>query len=170
MRIGLISDTHGLLRPEAMHYLQGSDCIVHAGDIGDAEILEQLASIAPVTAVRGNNDKGVWADALEETRLLMLGNIAVYVLHDLAALDFDLHAAGVRVVVAGHSHRPSVSERHGIVYVNPGSAGRRRFSLPVSAGELHIDGDSVSARTLELDVTVARGATTIKRARFRGGQ
>ena len=170
MRVGLISDTHGLLRPEAMHYLQGSDHVVHAGDIGAAAILEQLASIAPVTAVRGNNDKGAWADALDETRLLLLGDITVYLLHDLAELDFDLHAAGVRVVIAGHSHRPKVSERHGIVYVNPGSAGPRRFALPVSAGELRIDGNRVSARTQELDVTGTRGATTIKRARFRGGQ
>jgi len=170
MRVGLISDTHGLLRPEALQYLHGSDHIIHAGDIGNAAILEQLASIAPVTAVRGNNDKGAWAEALDETRLLLLENIAIYVLHDVAELDLDLQAAGVRVVIAGHSHRPNVSERHGIVYVNPGSAGPRRFSLPVSVGELRIDGQGVSACTVELDVTGARGANMIRRARFRGGQ
>ena len=170
MRVGLISDTHGLLRPEALQYLHGSDHIIHAGDIGNAAILEQLASIAPVTAVRGNNDKGAWAEALDETRLLLLESIAIYVLHDLAELAYDLHAAGVRVVIAGHSHRPNVSERHGIVYVNPGSAGPRRFSLPVSVGELRIEGDRVSALTAELDVTGTRDAATIKRARFRGGQ
>jgi len=170
MRVGLISDTHGLLRPEAMHFLRGSDCIIHAGDIGNPAILDQLASIAPVNAVRGNNDQDAWASSLEETRLLRLEKVAVYVLHDLAQLDADLHAAGVRVVVAGHSHRPCVFEREGIVYVNPGSAGPRRFSLPVSAGDLYIDGDKVSARTVQLDVAIARDTKTIKRAKFRGGQ
>jgi len=170
MRVGLISDTHGLLRPEAKRFLHGSDCIIHAGDIGGPAILDQLASIAPVTAVRGNNDHGAWADALHQTRLLTLEGVAVYVLHDLAELDVDLHAAGVRVVIAGHSHRPKVSERDGIVYINPGSAGPRRFSLPVSVGELRIDGDKVSAQTVELDVMIAPATKTIKRARFRGGQ
>jgi uncharacterized protein len=149
-RIGLISDTHGLLRPEALSFLQGSDAIVHAGDIGNAGVLEALAGIAPLTAVRGNNDTGRWADALPETASLRLGAMPLYVLHDLAALDIDPGAAGIRVVVCGHSHRPRIEERDGVLYLNPGSAGPRRFRLPVSVAELLVDGASVTPRLVEL--------------------
>ncbi|HEY9397329.1 MAG TPA: metallophosphoesterase family protein [Burkholderiales bacterium] len=150
LRIGLISDTHGLLRPEAKAFLQGSDFIVHAGDIGDSAILETLAAIAPLTVVRGNNDKGPWAERLAETALLRASEVSIYVIHDLAQLDIAPSAAGVRVVVSGHSHKPVVEERGDVLYVNPGSSGPRRFKLPISAGELLVDGNSVSARVVEL--------------------
>ena len=149
-RIGVISDTHGLLRPEALSFLQGSDAIVHAGDIGGAAVLEALAGIAPLTAVRGNNDAGRWADALPPTALLRVDEVPLHVLHDLSALDIDPRAAGVRVVVAGHSHRPRIEERDGVLYLNPGSAGPRRFRLPVSVAELIVDGASVTPRLVEL--------------------
>jgi len=151
MRIGLISDTHGLLRPQARSFLAGCDHIVHAGDIGDANVLEQLAAIAPVTAVRGNNDNGAWADTLAEFELVRLGEIFLYVVHDIAQTNIDPVAARVRVVVSGHSHKPAIAERDGVWYVNPGSAGRRRFTLPISIGELLIDGTSIVPRLSELD-------------------
>ena len=151
-RVGLISDTHGLLRPEATAFLHGSDFIVHAGDIVDAAILDRLAAIAPVTAVRGNNDKGAWAMRLSETEVLEIDEVLIYVLHDLAALDVDPAAAGFRVVVSGHSHRPRITERDGVLYVNPGSAGPRRFSLPIAAAELTVSGDKVDARLVEFAV------------------
>src|SRR5215475_13276137 len=125
-RVGLISDTHGLLRPEALDALRGSDLIVHAGDIGDRSILEQLAQIAPVKAVRGNNDTGSWAAAIPETDLVEIGATSIYVIHNLAELDNDPVAEGCRVVVAGHSHRPMHEVREGVHFVNPGSAGPRR--------------------------------------------
>jgi putative phosphoesterase len=150
LRIGLISDTHGLLRPEAKAFLQGSDYIVHGGDIGNPAILEELAAIAPVTAVRGNNDGGSWAEQLRETEFLRVGEVYVYLIHDLAELDIDPTAAGVRVVVSGHSHKPAIEERNGVLYINPGSAGPRRFKLPIAVGELVVRGHSVSARTVEL--------------------
>src|SRR5690606_8426515 len=145
-RIGLISDTHGLLRPEAVAFLRGSDFLIHAGDIGNAAVLEQLRELAPVTAVRGNNDKGAWADTLAETEVLEVNGVAVFVLHDVADLDLDPAAAGFRVVVFGHSHRPSSETRDGVLYVNPGSAGPRRFKLPISVGELIVAGASVLPR------------------------
>jgi hypothetical protein len=150
MRIGLISDTHGLLRPEALDFLGGCDHIVHGGDIGDAAILERLAQIAPLTVVRGNNDTQAWARPVPESALLRLGGVSLYAIHDLKQLDIDPVAAGVRIVVSGHSHRPSSAERDGVLYINPGSAGRRRFSLPISAAELIIDGDAVSSRIVTL--------------------
>ncbi|RZL88023.1 MAG: metallophosphoesterase [Variovorax sp.] len=150
-RIGLISDTHGLLRPEAKAFLQGCDRIVHGGDICDPRILEALAALAPVTAVRGNNDKGPWAERLRETEDLQVGEVSIHVIHDLAQLGIEPGAAGVRVVVSGHSHKPRVEERDGVLYVNPGSAGPRRFKLPIAVGELIITGRSVSARIVELD-------------------
>jgi uncharacterized protein len=150
LRAGLISDTHGLLRPEAIAFLQGCDLIVHGGDICDATVLDALARIAPVTAVRGNNDKGDWATRLRQTEMLQVGSAWVYVVHDLGDLDIDPVAAGVRVVVSGHSHKPRVEARDGVLYVNPGSAGPRRFKLPISVGELIVDGDEVSARTLQI--------------------
>jgi uncharacterized protein len=151
LRVGLISDTHGLLRPEATAFLQGSDYIVHGGDIGAPSVLEQLSSIAPLKAVRGNNDTGLWAESLPETDLLRVGAIFVYAIHDLAQLSIDPGAAGVRVVVSGHSHKPLIAEREGVLYVNPGSSGPRRFKLPIAVAELIVDGTSVSARVVELD-------------------
>ena len=144
-RVGLISDTHGLLRPEAMAFLAGCDRILHGGDIGNPDILEQLAALAPLTAVRGNNDHGSWADELAETELVRVGKILIYVIHDIAQLDIDPRAEGVHAVVSGHSHLPSVTEREGVLYVNPGSAGPRRFKLPIAAAELAIVGSMVSA-------------------------
>ena len=149
-RIGLISDTHGLLRPEALAFLAGSDHIVHAGDVGDPAILDALAAIAPVTAIRGNVDTDAWASRLPETTRVTIGGVTIHVLHDLAALDLKPHAHGIRVVVYGHSHKPSVIERDGVLYVNPGSAGPRRFRLPISAAELLIEGGSVTARGVDL--------------------
>ncbi|MFM9884431.1 MAG: metallophosphoesterase family protein [Burkholderiales bacterium] len=149
-RIGLISDTHGLLRPEALSYLHGSDFIVHAGDIGNAEIINQLAAIAPVTAVRGNNDRGTWAEKIPEDNVLDAANTLLYVLHDLAQLAIDPAAAGFRIVIAGHSHRPSQETRDGVLYLNPGSAGPRRFHLPISVGSVRITGDAVLPELIEL--------------------
>jgi putative phosphoesterase len=152
MRIGLISDTHGLLRPEAVDYLAGSDHIVHGGDIGNPAILERLATLAPLTVVRGNNDDAAWADAIPDTAQLALGGVSVYVIHDLKDLAIDPAALGVRVVVSGHSHKPACVERGGVLYVNPGSAGRRRFSLPIAAGELLVEDGQVTARLVTLRV------------------
>jgi putative phosphoesterase len=150
VRVGLVSDTHGLLRPEAMAFLAGSDYIVHAGDIGDPAILLKLAGLAPLTAVRGNNDKGPWAVQLPHLALLQAGEILIQVIHDLAELEAAPRVAGVDVVVSGHSHRPMVVERDGVIHVNPGSAGPRRFKLPIAVGELVITGGNVQARTVEL--------------------
>lgn len=150
LRVGLISDTHGLLRPEALRAMRGSDYIVHAGDIGDPAILEQLAQIAPVTAVRGNNDKGNAYRSIAETEVLQAGEVLIYVIHDLNELDLDPAAAEFQVVVSGHSHRPSSRERDGVLYINPGSAGPRRFSLPIAAGVLRIDGKTIEAELLDL--------------------
>ncbi|MEH6436571.1 metallophosphoesterase family protein [Massilia sp. DD77] len=153
MRVGLISDTHGLLRPQALDFLRGSAHILHAGDVTGPDILERLGELAPVSAVRGNNDRGAWAAGLPHALRLELGGVGVYMVHDLKELDIDPAAAGVRVVVAGHSHKPSCVERAGVLYVNPGSAGRRRFTLPISVGELLIEDAQVRVRivTLELD-------------------
>ncbi len=153
LRIGVLSDTHGLLRPEARAFLIGSDYIVHGGDVGGAQIIDELAGMAPLIAVSGNNDTQPWATRLRETELIRIGNLFAYVIHDLAELDIDPGAAGVRVVISGHSHKPMVAERDGILYVNPGSCGPRRFNLPVSIGEILVDGGSVSARTIDLNVS-----------------
>ena len=150
IRIGLISDTHGLLRPEAIDVLRGSDFIVHAGDIGEG-VLEPLSTIAPVTAVRGNNDRGPWAGRVEEAQWLRFGEVTLHVLHDLADLAIDPKAADVDVVVSGHSHRPKIERRGGILYVNPGSAGPVRFNLPVSVALVQVSGKEVSARIVELE-------------------
>lgn len=152
MRVGLISDTHGLLRPQALGFLRGSDHIIHAGDITGPEILAPLAALAPLTVVRGNNDRGAWAAQLPHTATVQVGGIAIYVIHDLKELPLDPRAAGVRVVVSGHSHKPSSFEKEGVLYVNPGSAGRRRFTLPISVGELFIDDGRVTARLMALAV------------------
>ncbi|WP_390341983.1 metallophosphoesterase family protein [Variovorax boronicumulans] len=150
IRVGLISDTHGLLRPQAVAALQGCDFIVHGGDIGDAGILDALAAIAPLTVVRGNNDREAWAEAIPETAFLKVGDVHVYAIHDLSQIDIDPAGAGVRVVISGHSHQPKVEERGGVLYVNPGSAGPRRFKQPIAVAELIVDGDTVSARIVEL--------------------
>ncbi|CAN5864822.1 metallophosphoesterase family protein [soil metagenome] len=140
LRIGLISDTHGLLRSEALAFLQGCDHIVHGGDIGEADILRQLAKIAPLTVVRGNNDRAEWAGGIAQGEFLRIGGMVLYALHDIAELDIDPGAAGVDVVVTGHSHKPAIETRDSVLYVNPGSAGPRRFKLPISVGDLTIDG------------------------------
>lgn len=152
IRIGLISDTHGLLRPQALDALLGASLILHGGDIGKPEILERLRALAPVLAVRGNNDSAAWAAAVPETQTLDIGGIRLHMLHDVKDLKADPAAAGYRVVVSGHSHRPSVQSRAGILFVNPGSAGPRRFSLPVSVALLDIEDGEPKARIALLDV------------------
>lgn len=151
MIIGVISDTHGLLRPEVVAALRGADRIVHAGDVGDPEILASLAAVAPLTAVRGNNDKGAWASALPVTEVVDAGSdVLVYVIHNVAELDLDPVAGGFRVVVAGHSHRPANDKRDGVLWFNPGSAGPRRFRLPVAVGRLIIKGGNVHGEIVTL--------------------
>lgn len=149
---GVISDTHGLLRPEAVKALKGVDMIIHAGDIGKPEILQALRAIAPVVAVRGNNDTGDWALSLPETEVVEVGRVALYVLHDVHALDLDPAAAGFDAVISGHSHQPAVARRHGVLFVNPGSAGPRRFKLPVSLARLAMQGEALDARLIDLPV------------------
>jgi putative phosphoesterase len=149
-RVGLISDTHGLLRPEALAALAGVDYIVHAGDIGSAEILDRLRQIAPVTAVRGNNDKGSWARGIAENEVIEIEGSLLYVLHDLHELDLDPAAAGFAAVITGHSHKPAITERDGVLFVNPGSAGPRRFKLPISVGLLELKRRKWHARIQEL--------------------
>jgi uncharacterized protein len=153
LRVGLISDTHGLLRAEAKRFASDCDYLIHGGDIGSPDILEQLAAFAPLTAVRGNNDGQAWAAQLPTTEMIRIGGVFVYVIHDLAELDIEPQAVGVRVIVSGHSHMPSVNERDGVLYVNPGSCGPRRFKLPISVGELLVAGGEVRARTIELSET-----------------
>lgn len=150
-RVGLISDTHGLLRPAAMDFLRGCQRIIHAGDIGDVALMDALSALAPVIAVRGNNDRGAAFADLPETATIELDGVRLHVLHDLKGLAIEPRAEGVRVVVSGHSHKPLVEERGCVLYVNPGSAGRRRFKLPISVGELFIDGREVMPRIVELD-------------------
>lgn len=145
-RIGLISDTHGLLRPEALEFLRGSEHIIHGGDIGNPAILDALRAIAPLTAVRGNNDRERWARRLPHSATLKVGRLTICVVHDVK----EHEAGGCRVVVSGHSHNPKVEEHEGVLYVNPGSAGPRRFRLPIAVGELRISGAHVRARIQEL--------------------
>lgn len=151
IRIGLISDTHGLLRPEAVEALRGSDSIVHAGDIGDASILQSLGALARVIAVRGNNDRGPWAATLPDASTLTAGAARIHVVHDRAGAD-PATWQGADVVVAGHSHRPLIERRGAVLFVNPGSAGPRRFSLPVSVGEILIAGEDLVPRLITLNV------------------
>lgn len=139
MNIGIISDTHGLLRGEALEALRGSERIIHAGDVGDPVILDQLAVIAPLTAVRGNIDKGAWARKLPETAVVEVAGVSVYVLHNLEELDLKPEAAGFAAVIYGHSHVSKQEMRNGVLYFNPGSAGPRRFKLPVSVGRLRLE-------------------------------
>ena len=137
-RVGLISDTHGLLRKEALEALRGSELIIHAGDVGKPEILEELRKIAPLVVVRGNVDTEPWAKALPETAVAEAGSVLIYVLHDVNALDLNPAASGFHVVVSGHSHKPGKTERDGVLYINPGSAGPRRFQLPVTVARLRL--------------------------------
>jgi len=150
--VGVISDTHGLVRPQALAALAGVDAIVHAGDVGGPDVLEELRRIAPVTAVRGNNDRAPWADALPETAVLDVGTARLYVLHDCQELAIDPVAEGVRTVISGHSHRPRIETRDGVLFVNPGSAGPRRFSLPIATARLRVDGGAVTGEIVLLDV------------------
>jgi putative phosphoesterase len=137
--IGLISDTHGLLRKEALEALRGSELILHAGDVGKPEILEELRKIAPVVAVRGNVDKAPWGQVMPETVVAEAGSILIYMLHDVKTLDLNPAAAGFHIVVSGHSHKPGKMERDGVLYINPGSAGPQRFQLPVTLAVLRLD-------------------------------
>ena len=150
--IGVISDTHGLLRPEAVEALRGVELILHAGDVGSPEVLDALKGIAPVVAVRGNNDKGAWAKDLPAWEVAEVGVVFIYMIHDVKEIDLSPAAAGFQVVVSGHSHKPSVEERKGVLYVNPGSAGPRRFKLPISVARLTVSGETVSAEVVELSV------------------
>jgi putative phosphoesterase len=150
--LGVISDTHGLLRPEAVEALRGSDRILHAGDVGAHAILKALAQIAPVTAIRGNVDTEPWARALPETEVVEVSGVSIYILHDLGQLDLKPEAAGFRVVVCGHSHQPKIEEKNGVLYFNPGSAGPGRFNLPVSVGRLRIGAGKVRAELVELEL------------------
>lgn len=148
-RVGLISDTHGLLRPEALAFLQGANQIIHAGDIGDGELLDRLAAIAPVTVVRGNNDTESWAEHIPLTQRLVVADVHILVVHDLKTLSAV--PLQVRVVVSGHSHKPLIERRGDVLFVNPGSAGRRRFKLPIAVGELIIDAGQIEPRIHELE-------------------
>ncbi len=150
--VGVISDTHGLLRPEAVAALAGVERIVHAGDIGSPDVLTQLGRVAPVVAVRGNNDRDAWAADIPETEVVEIGGVSLYVLHDLHELDLDPHAAGFAAVIAGHSHQPRVDERDGVLYLNPGSAGPRRFKLPISLARLTVTGPRVRAELVTLEI------------------
>jgi hypothetical protein len=150
--IGLISDTHGLLRPAALEALAGTSLIIHAGDIGVPDVLTALEAVAPVVAVRGNNDHGPWADVLPETKIVEVGMCRLYVLHDVKRLALDLQRSGVHAVIAGHSHRPLVVARQGVLFVNPGSAGPRRFRLPVAVARLSIVSQTLQAELMTLDV------------------
>ncbi|WAE52371.1 metallophosphoesterase family protein [Stutzerimonas frequens] len=150
MRIGLISDTHGLLRPEAVAALQGCAQIIHAGDIGKPQVLDGLRAIAPLEAIRGNIDTADWAQVLPERLDLRIEGLTLHVLHDLKQLDIDPLAAGIDVVIAGHSHKPKVERRDGVLYVNPGSAGPRRFSLPISLALLELNDGQAQVELISL--------------------
>jgi putative phosphoesterase len=150
--VGVISDTHGVLRPEAVRALQGSDLVIHAGDIGDPEVLRELRDIAPVFAVRGNNDKGAWAGEIPMTEVVEVGGLLVYVLHEVSLLDLDPAAAGFAAVVYGHSHQPAIEYRKGVLFLNPGSAGPRRFKLPVAVARLIVSGSDLRPEIVDLGV------------------
>ena len=152
LRVGVISDTHGLLRREAVAALEGAELIIHAGDIGGPEVLAQLRGLGPTTAVRGNVDTQGWAAALPETASVQVGAVRLWVLHDISQLDVDLAAAGFAAVIYGHSHRPAIEERDGILRINPGSAGPRRFRLPVTVARLVVSGGKVRAEIVTLKV------------------
>jgi len=148
--IGVISDTHGLLRPEAVAALHDSDLIIHAGDVGDPQILERLRAIAPTFAVRGNVDTSAWADVLPPTEVVEVGGLQIYVLHNLSDLDLNPKAAGFAAVITGHTHRPHAETRDDVLYLNPGSAGPRRFTLPIAVARLEVSGSRISHEIIEL--------------------
>jgi len=150
--LGVISDTHGLLRPQALAALRGSDLIIHAGDVGNDEVIARLSDIAPTFAIRGNVDKGAWAASLPPTEIVEVGELQVYVLHDIGELDLDPPTAGFAAVVFGHSHKPSIETREGVLYLNPGAAGPRRFNLPVSLARVVVSGRELRPEIVELEV------------------
>jgi uncharacterized protein len=150
--VGIISDTHGLVRPEAVRALKGSELLIHAGDIGNPQVIEQLHEIAPTFVVRGNNDRGAWAAGLPVTQMVEVGELLFYVLHEISQLDVDPAVAGFAAVVSGHSHQPSIQFRDGVLYLNPGSAGPRRFSLPVAVARVHVSGRQMRPEIVELRV------------------
>ena len=158
LRIGVISDTHGFLRPQAVEALKGVSLIIHAGDVGSPEILENLGKIAPVKAVRGNTDRGEWARDLPLTEVMEVGAVQLYVLHYLHTLDLDPRAAGFAAVIFGHSHRPHLERKNGVLFLNPGSAGPRRFTLPVCLAYLKVQGDSLEAEFVPLDIQTSKTA------------
>ena len=148
--VGVIADTHGLIRPQAKEALKGVELILHAGDIGKPQVLEELEAIAPVIAIRGNIDKGQWAEAIPEYRNFEIGAVSIYILHDVKELDFEPAVTGFKVVISGHSHKALVQERKGVLFLNPGSAGPRRFKLPVSIALLRVNGATVNAEIVQL--------------------
>lgn len=150
--VGIISDTHGLVRPEAVRALKGSELLIHAGDIGNPQVIEQLHEIAPTFVVRGNNDREAWAADLPVTQVVEVGELLFYVLHEISQLDVDPAVAGFAAVVSGHSHQPSIQFRDGVLYLNPGSAGPRRFSLPVAVARVHVSGRQMRPEIVELRV------------------
>lgn len=152
MQIGIISDTHSLVRPEAIGALNGSELILHAGDIGKPEVLQALGEIAPVIAVRGNVDKGEWAAAIPDCQTVQVEQVSIHIIHILQELAIDPQANGIQVVISGHSHKPSLQEKAGVLYLNPGSAGPRRFKLPIALAQLQVEGDRVEANIIELAV------------------
>lgn len=152
IQVGVISDTHGLLRPEAIEALAGSSLILHAGDIGKSAVLEALEAIAPVIAVRGNNDKGEWAATIPEQQTIEIGNVSVHLLHIVQELSLDPKATGIQVVISGHSHKPKIEEREGVLFLNPGSAGPRRFKLPISVAHLFVDAEATRAEIIPLEL------------------
>jgi len=150
--IGLISDTHGLVRPQALEVLRGVDLIIHAGDIGNEEVLDALKPIAPPHAIKGNNDRGAWAKKLSDTMILTVGGVKLYLIHDVNELSFEPSKHGIAAVISGHSHKPSIVERDGVLFVNPGSAGPRRFKLPVAVGKIRIADGKLKAEIIELRI------------------
>lgn len=163
--LGVISDTHGLVRTEAVHALNGAELIIHAGDIGSPDVISQLETVAPVKAIRGNNDRELWAQAFPETQMVEVGGVSIYVLHNLDELDLDAKAAGFDVLIFGHSHRPLAERRGGVLYLNPGSAGPRRFDLPVSVARLRVSRNSIKAELVHLRVPAGvRGSAAAAKA------
>jgi putative phosphoesterase len=164
IRIGVIADTHGLLRPEAKAFLRGADHILHAGDIGDAGVLDELRSIAELCAVRGNNDTGTWAASLPQALAVEIGEVAIYLIHETAELAVHPAPAGTRVLISGHSHKPLLENRGPTLCMNPGSAGRRRFKLPVAIGEIEIEAAGIEARIIDLasQAVLAHALATVR--------
>ncbi len=160
MIVGVISDTHGLLRPEALQALRGSEHIIHAGDIGAPEIIAELKKIAPVTAIRGNVDVHRWAREFPETEVVELDGKTIYVIHDVKAIDLNPRAAGFDAVISGHSHKPKQEMKNGVLYLNPGSAGPRRFRLPISVAKLEIGNGKMSAEIVALKIQTATGESS----------